>query len=93
MTFVKHALLTVVALVVIAALAWGGREAVRVYQKTEVAYQTALKAEVVLQHLAGPIVAEFDAKGQPKYLVTDKGQAVTRLMLLERLIVQSAQGK
>lgn len=88
MTFVKHALLTVIGLVALVATAWCAREVVRIYQKTEYTYQQALKVEVVLQHLAGPIVVKYDDKGQPLYLVDKDKQPITRLHLLERLLTQ-----
>lgn len=88
MTFVKHALLTIASLALLLCLTWCGREAIRIYQKTEHVYQQSLKVEVLLQHLAGPILVKYDDKGQPLYLVGPDGQPITRLHLLERLLTQ-----
>lgn len=82
-----------IAAVLVAAysLFWGGREVRRMHQKIERTYQMSFQVEAVLQHLAGPIPSK-QKDGTAGVLADKDGRPVTRLMLLEQMIV-SAYGK
>lgn len=71
--------------------AWLGREAVRVYQKTQAVYMSG--AAQATAHWFAPLVVGYDAQGQPKYLTDKDGNLVNRAMILEPALVQAVRGE